>query len=356
MTTADSRAFTPELRAKAEELIGRYPGARSALLPLLHLVQHNDGHISDAGIAECAELLGLTKAEVNAVATFYTMFKREEMGRHLVSVCTNFSCKVRGSQEVFDHLSDKLGVGHNGTTADGAVTLEHAECLGNCEGAPVVTVDSLNYEGLDPQSAGELVDALLAGGELPPPTRGFAPPGIREVQHRLAGLGSADALTGGPATSQARADDGAGPTPESGPGGDQLTVPDAIADSRSDLAQAPEWEEARREEQPEREQDRQEAREEVREAGHEPAEVEDQSGYTAREFPTAKPDGDTPGEGDDVRASDQSVGTTYDDQVVPESGERESEVASGGESISASERSERESEIASDDDEEGENQ
>ncbi len=307
MTTADSRAFSPELRAKAEELIGRYPGARSALLPLLHLVQHVDGYVSDAGIAECAELLGLTKAEVNAVATFYTMYKREEMGRHLVSVCTNFSCKVRGGQEVFDALSEKLGVGHNGTTADGAITLEHAECLGNCEGAPVVTVDYLNYEGLDPDGASALVDALIAGGELPPPTRGFPPPGIREVSHRLAGLGSADALSSGPPTSHARADDGAVPTPESGPGGDQVTV---------DVAQAPEWEESRREDEPEREAERAEAREEVREGGHEPSEVEGESGYTAREFPTAEPDGDTPADSQDVRASDQSEGTTYEEQVV----------------------------------------
>ena len=96
--------FSPELRTKAEALVGRYPVARSALLPLLHLVQHQDGYVSADGIAECADLVGLTKAEVAAVATFYTMYKRAPLGRHLVSVCTNFSCKVRGGQEVYDRL------------------------------------------------------------------------------------------------------------------------------------------------------------------------------------------------------------------------------------------------------------
>ncbi|HUH06654.1 MAG TPA: NAD(P)H-dependent oxidoreductase subunit E [Egibacteraceae bacterium] len=181
--------FAEELRERAEELVGRYPVGRSALLPLLHLVQAQDGMISEDGVAECAELLGLTKAEVMAVATFYSMYKRAPLGRHLVSVCTNFSCKVRGAQEVYDRLAAKLGVGHNETSQDGAITLEHAECLGNCEGAPVVTVDYLNYERLTPEAAEQLVDAVVAGSP-PPPTRGFTPPGVREIEYRLAGLGA----------------------------------------------------------------------------------------------------------------------------------------------------------------------
>lgn len=180
--------LSPDLRERAEALVARYPVGRSALLPLLHLVQAQDGYITEDGIAECAQLLGLTKAEVNAVATFYTMYKREPLGRHLVSVCTNFSCKVRGAQEVYERLSERLGVGHNGTTDDSAITLEHAECLGNCEGAPVVTVDYFNYECLTPDAAVELVDRVIAG-EVPQPTRGFPSPGIREVEYRLAGLG-----------------------------------------------------------------------------------------------------------------------------------------------------------------------
>ena len=194
--------FTDDNRVKAQQLLDRYPVKRSALLPLLHLVQSQDGFLSEDGVAECARLLGLTKAEVTAVATFYSMYKRAPLGRHLVSVCTNFSCKVRGAQDVYDRLSERLGVGHNQTTDDGAITLEHAECLGNCDGAPVVSVDYFNYECLGPDAAAELVERLI-NGEVPPPTRGYPSPGIREISHQLAGLGPFDARLPGSAPDQA---------------------------------------------------------------------------------------------------------------------------------------------------------
>lgn len=212
-----AEVFSAELREKAETLVGRYPVGRSALLPLLHLVQAQDGYVSEDGIAECAELLGLSKAEVMAVATFYTMYKREPMGRHLVSVCTNFSCKVRGAQEVYERLSQRLGVGHNVTTADGAITLEHAECLGNCEGAPVVTVDYLNYECVSPEEAVELVERLVAD-EVPPPTRGFPSPGIRDIEYRLAGLGPRRPDAPGATPDQTTREDAAPARPQAGPG------------------------------------------------------------------------------------------------------------------------------------------
>jgi NADH-quinone oxidoreductase subunit E len=297
--------FSPELRTKAEELVGRYPGSRSALLPLLHLVQHQDGYITDDGVAECAELLGLTKAEVGAVATFYTMYKREALGRHLVSVCTNFACKVRGAQEVYDRLSAKLGVGHNGTTDDRTFTLEHAECLGNCEGAPVVTVDYMNYECLSADQAEELLDRIVAG-ETVPPTRGFVPPGVREVSHRLAGLGPLDPDAPGERLGLARADDGGVPVPEAGPGGDQRTI---------DVAMAPEWEEGRREGALDREQDREAAEDEVADAGFDPDAVADAAGDKAREFPTVKPDADFAQQTGEVREEDQ-VASDRDAQVV----------------------------------------
>lgn len=187
--------LSPELKDAAQRLVDRYPVARSALLPLLHLVQSEEGWVSPEGIGFCAEVLGLTKAEVAAVATFYSMYKREPMGEHLVSVCTNFSCAVRGAKDVYARLSAKLGVGHNGTTADGRFTLEHAECLGNCEGAPVVTVDYLNYECLTPEQAEELIDRVAAG-DIPPPTRGPVPPGVRAVSRTLAGLTDAEGGNG----------------------------------------------------------------------------------------------------------------------------------------------------------------
>ena len=214
--------LSPELREKAQSLVDRYPVGRSALLPLLHLVQHQDGYISDDGIAECAKLLGLTKAEVTAVATFYSMYKRAPLGRHLVSVCTNFACQVRGSGEVYARLHDKLGVGHNETTGDGAITLEHAECLGNCDGAPVVSVDYFNYECLTPEAAEELVDALIAG-EVPQPTRGYPSRGILDHQYRLAGLGPTDSRLPGTTPDQTTAGDAAPPTEDAGPGSPGVT-------------------------------------------------------------------------------------------------------------------------------------
>ncbi|WP_205712407.1 NADH-quinone oxidoreductase subunit NuoE [Euzebya rosea] len=215
--------FSPELRAKAEALVDRFPVKRSALLPLLHLVQHQDGFVSDDGVAECAELLDLTKAEVAAVSTFYTMYKREPMGEHLVSVCTNFSCAVRGGKATYDRLREHLGVGHDQTTEDGRITLEHAECLGNCEGAPVVTVDYLNYEWVDPDAAVELVEAVRAGNP-PQPTRGMVPPGVRAASHRLAGIGPIDPEGPGQRLGLATKDDGAVPTPDAGVGSGTVGV------------------------------------------------------------------------------------------------------------------------------------
>ena len=223
--------FSAELRSKAEQLVDRYPVGRSALLPLLHLVQHADGYISDDGIAECAQLLGLTKAEVNAVATFYSMYKRRPLGDHLVSVCTNFACAVRGSGEVYDRLKTKLEVGHNETTADGTITLEHAECLGNCEGAPVVSVDYFNYECLDADAAESLVDQLSAG-TVPQPTRGYPPVSIRDHQHRLAGLGPVDPSAPGSAPDQATSADAAPATDDAGPGAEGVADADQPADTK----------------------------------------------------------------------------------------------------------------------------
>src|SRR6186997_193649 len=160
-----SFTFSDETRTRAAEIMARYPAGRerSALLPMLHLVQSEQGYVSPAGIAFCAETLGLTRAEVGAVATFYTMYKREPTGDFLVSVCTNTMCDVLGGGRVYEMLSEYLGVGHDQTTADGRITLEHAECLAACDYGPVMTV---NYEFFDQQttdSASGLVEELRAG-------------------------------------------------------------------------------------------------------------------------------------------------------------------------------------------------
>ena len=182
-----TQVFGADVRDKAAQIIQRYPQPRSALLPLLHLVQSVEGHVSQAGIAFCAEQLDLGVAEVSAVVTFYSMYKRRPTGRHLVSVCTNTLCAVLGGQRIFDALSDELGVRHDETAADGSVTLEHAECLAACDLAPVLQV---NYEFFDkqtPESAVELVRALQRG-ERPEPTRGAPLTDFKSAELQLAGF------------------------------------------------------------------------------------------------------------------------------------------------------------------------
>jgi NADH:ubiquinone oxidoreductase subunit E len=154
---------------------------------MLHLVQSYQGYVSPEGVALCAEELGLTKAEVGAVATFYTMYKRRPTGRHLVSVCTNTLCAVLGGQRIFDAVSADLGVHHDETTADGSITLEHAECLAACDYAPVVTVDYEFYDQQDVESARELV-AALRRGEKPLPTRGAPLTDFKGISRQLAGF------------------------------------------------------------------------------------------------------------------------------------------------------------------------
>ena len=163
--------LTDKTRAEAREIIARYPVPRSALLPMLHLVQSEEGYVSPDGIALCAEELGLTKAEVGAVATFYTMYRRKPAGTYHVGVCTNTLCAIMGGDEIFAAVKDQLGIGHNETTDDGTVSLEHLECNAACDYAPVMMVNWEFYDNQTPQSARDLVDACRAGTP-PPPTRG----------------------------------------------------------------------------------------------------------------------------------------------------------------------------------------
>ncbi len=168
-------AYSPEtleqLRTDAAQIVARYPQERSALLPLLHLVQSVDGFVSPDGIAFCAQTLGLSNAEVSAVATFYTQYKRHPNGRYTVGVCTNTLCAVMGGDEIFAAVSDHLGVGHDETTEDGAVTLERVECNAACDYAPVVMVNWEFFDNQTPRSTCGLVDRLRAGEKVRP-TRG----------------------------------------------------------------------------------------------------------------------------------------------------------------------------------------
>jgi NADH-quinone oxidoreductase subunit E len=191
----DPSVFSDQLRADAAELIARYPEgqSRSALLPLLHLVQSEQGYVSPDGIAFCADALGITKAQVAAVATFYTMYKRQPTGEYLVSVCTNTLCATLGGDDIYAALQEQLGVGNNQTTADGKITLEHAECLAACDYAPVVTV---NYEFFDNQTVGSArnVVSQLQSGERPNPTRGAPLCTFKQIERQIAGFFDGEAL------------------------------------------------------------------------------------------------------------------------------------------------------------------
>jgi NADH-quinone oxidoreductase subunit E len=172
-------------REEAARLVKRYPVARSALLPLLHLVQSDEGYVSDDGIALCATTLGLTRAEVGAVATFYTMFKREPFGDYLLSVCTNPTCKIAGGQAIYESYVESCG-GH--VDADGGVMVEHAECLGICDAAPVVQV---NYEMFGPVSHDEAMDLLAKAKAGDPPASnlsGEVPQTFRVVERDFSGI------------------------------------------------------------------------------------------------------------------------------------------------------------------------
>ena len=156
------------LDAEAAEIIGRYPRSRSALLPLLHLVQAEEGFVSDDGIAFCARHLGLTEAEVSAVVSFYTMYKRCPVGEYHVGVCTNTLCAVMGGDQILAALHEHLGVADDEPTPDGKVSLEHVECNAGCDYAPVVMVNWEFFDDITPDSARELVDGLRAGKDIAP--------------------------------------------------------------------------------------------------------------------------------------------------------------------------------------------
>jgi NADH-quinone oxidoreductase subunit E len=187
----DTSVFDEQTWQRAQEIIARYPRPRSALLPLLHLVQSVQGYVSQAGIAFCAQLLAITTAEVSAVVTFYTMYKRMPGGEHLVSVCTNTLCAALGGDEIYSRLCKRLEVGHEETAgrpgSKGSITLEHAECLAACDLAPVLQVNYEFYDNQTPESAVALVDALRRG-DRPAPTRGAPLTDWRTVELQLAGF------------------------------------------------------------------------------------------------------------------------------------------------------------------------
>jgi NADH-quinone oxidoreductase subunit E len=199
---ARETALDDTVREEMREIIARYPEPRSALLPMLHLVQAYEGYVTPAGIEMCAEELGITEAEVAAVATFYTMYKRRPMGEYNVGVCTNTLCAIMGGDRIWSELTEELRIGHDETTEDGKISLERVECNAACDFAPVMVV---NWEFMDnqtPESASELVDRLRSGEEVKS-TRGPSICTWKQAARVLAGFPDGRAAEGpqaGPAS------------------------------------------------------------------------------------------------------------------------------------------------------------
>ena len=164
-------AYSTEELATMDSIIKRYPRSRSAIMPLLHFVQSRIGFVDGEGIELIAKLLTLETAEVSAVATFYTQYKRKPVGEYHVGVCTNTLCAVMGGDAIFAGLKAHLGVENDGVTADGKVSLEHIECNAACDYAPVVMANWEFYDNQTVQSSIDLVDSMRSGNPKPP-TRG----------------------------------------------------------------------------------------------------------------------------------------------------------------------------------------
>lgn len=178
--------FSDATVREAERLVRRYPVARSALLPLLHLVQSVEGYVSAEGIALCARLLSLTKAEVEAVSTFYTMYKREPFGDYLLSVCTNPTCQIAGGQKILEAYEEANGGAVN--TEGAGVMVEEAECLGICDAAPVVQINYENYKAESVDDALELLQKARAGEPPASNLSNHVPGTFREVERELSGI------------------------------------------------------------------------------------------------------------------------------------------------------------------------
>jgi NADH-quinone oxidoreductase subunit E len=140
--------------------MARYPQKRSAVMPLLYLAMAEDGYLTEEGMAEVAELVGITPAQVLAAASFYTMYKREPVGRYLITCCTSISCMLAGSDDVLHALEDEAGVPHGETDSEGVISVEHAECIGACGGAPALQVNYELIESITPDKARQLVQWL----------------------------------------------------------------------------------------------------------------------------------------------------------------------------------------------------
>jgi NADH-quinone oxidoreductase subunit E len=154
-------ALTPERATKLEQILARYPTKMAATIPLLHLCQEQNGWISDEILEWVARRLDLSAAHVKGVATFYTLFNKQPVGRHQVWVCRTLSCALRGADGLLHHCEKRLGIHAGETTRDGKITLRTAECLASCGSAPMIQVDRDYHENLTRERVDAILDRLL---------------------------------------------------------------------------------------------------------------------------------------------------------------------------------------------------
>lgn len=150
--------FSPQLAARFDALVEKYPVKRSALIPMLLYAQDEIGYLSDASIAEISMRLGLTELDVRSVASYYSMLRFKPAGRYNIQVCTNICCMLRGAYDVLDRFKEELHIGHKGITPDGVFSLEEVECIGACSWAPAIQVNYAFHDELTPESVPAIVD------------------------------------------------------------------------------------------------------------------------------------------------------------------------------------------------------
>ena len=163
--------FSPDNLTTALEIVSRYPVAKSATIPLLHLAQEQDGYVADDAMEHIAELVGTTPAQVLGTCSFYEMFKREPVGTYLVNICTNIACQIMGGEELLHHAEHKLGIKAGSTTPDGKFTIEDVECIAACTEAPCLQVNYRYRHKITLEEFDQLIDDLRAGklaDEVPP--------------------------------------------------------------------------------------------------------------------------------------------------------------------------------------------
>jgi NADH-quinone oxidoreductase subunit E len=162
MSSETMSIFSPQLAARFDALVEKYPVRRSALVPMLLYAQDEIGYLSDAVIAEIAVRIGVTQLDVRDVASYYSLLRFKPVGKFNVQVCTNICCMLRGAYDVFDRFEQELGIGDKGTTKDGIFSLEEVECIGVCSWAPAIQVNYEFFDELNPEQVPDLVAQLRA--------------------------------------------------------------------------------------------------------------------------------------------------------------------------------------------------